>query len=78
MAEMEVGDQVYGTVRRGRYRRYWITEVQDHWSTIKPAYRMMLEDGTELIASGDHRFLTRAGVEARNRDRVGRASAGRT
>ena len=26
-----------------------------------PAYRVTLEDGTELIASGDHRFLTNRG-----------------
>ena len=32
-----------------------------HWSTVKPAHRLMLEDGTELIASGDHRFLTGRG-----------------
>jgi DNA repair photolyase len=61
IAEVRPGDFVYGTVRRGRYRRYWVTEVLDHWSTIKPAYRVTLEDGTELIASGDHRFLTQRG-----------------
>ena len=32
-----------------------------HWRTVKPAYRITLEDGRELIASGDHRFLTRRG-----------------
>ena len=32
-----------------------------HWSTVKPAYRVTLEDGTKLIASGDHRFLTDRG-----------------
>ena len=32
-----------------------------HWSTVKPAYRITLEDGTELVASGDHRFLTGRG-----------------
>ena len=32
-----------------------------HWSTVKPAYRIVLEDGTQLIASGDHRFLTERG-----------------
>ena len=41
----------------------------DHWSTVKPAYRVTLEDGTELIASGDHRFLTGARLEARDRQR---------
>src|SRR6266487_3784687 len=31
------------------------------WQTVKPAYLVTLEDGTRLIASGDHRFLTRRG-----------------
>ena len=35
--------------------------VLDKWSSIKPAYAVTLEDGTELIASGDHRFLTDRG-----------------
>ena len=61
IADVREGDYVYGTVREGKYRRYWITRVFRHWSTIKPAFRVRLEDGTELIASGDHRFLTRRG-----------------
>jgi DNA repair photolyase len=61
IAEVRPGDLVYGTVRRGRYQRYWVTEVADHWSTVKAAYRVTLEDGTELVASGDHRFLTTRG-----------------
>src|SRR4051812_19174632 len=58
LADIQPGDLVYGTVRDRFYRRYVITEVRDHWSTVKPAYRVVLEDGTELITSGDHRFLT--------------------
>jgi DNA repair photolyase len=61
LAEVNVGDRIYGTVRCGNYRRYEITEVQAHWETRKEAYRIALEDGTELIASGDHRFLTNRG-----------------
>jgi DNA repair photolyase len=61
LADIRAGDRVYGTVRRGAYRRYEPTTVLDHWSTLKPAYRVTLEDGTELIASGDHRFLTERG-----------------
>jgi DNA repair photolyase len=61
LADVREGDYVYGTVRKGAYRRYWVTLVFAHWSTIKPAYRVILEDGTELIASGDHRFLTGRG-----------------
>jgi len=61
LADLRQGDKIYGTERRGNYRRYVCTEVLAHWSTIKPAYRIALEDGTELVASGDHRFLTDRG-----------------
>ena len=61
IADVRVGDLIYGTVRDGFYRRYAITEVLAHWSTVKPGYRITLEDGTELVASGDHRFLTERG-----------------
>ncbi len=58
LAELEVGDEIYGTERTNNRRRYVTTRVLAHWSTVKPAYRLTLRDGTQLIASGDHRFLT--------------------
>ena len=61
LAYVRPGDAIYGTVRRGSYRHYVITEVLAHWSTIKPAYAVTLEDETRLICSGDHRFLTNRG-----------------
>ena len=61
LADVRPGDVVYGTVLRGRYRRYEPTTVLAHWQAVKPAYRVTLEDGTRLIASGDHRFLARRG-----------------
>jgi DNA repair photolyase len=61
LAKIEVGERIYGTEVRGHYRRYVTTEVLDHWGTVKRAYRVTLEDGTELIASGDHRFLSDRG-----------------
>ena len=61
LAEVQVGDAIYGTVRDGWFRRYAITHVIDHWCTIRSAYRIALEDGTKLITSGDHRFLTDRG-----------------
>lgn len=61
LAEIRPGDRIYGTVRVDQYRRYAATTVLDHWSTIKPAYRVLLEDGTELTCSADHRFWTARG-----------------
>lgn len=61
LAGLVVGDEIYGTVKRGHYRRYIRTQVLAHWRTSKPAYRIGLADGTELVASGDHRFLTERG-----------------
>jgi DNA repair photolyase len=61
IAELEVGDEIYGTQYTGQYRRYTKTKVLDKWITVKRAFRIALRDGTELIASGDHRFLTDRG-----------------
>ncbi len=61
LAELAVGDEIFGTVKRGHYRRYVRTRVLAHWRTSKPAYRIRLADGTELVASADHRFLTERG-----------------
>ena len=61
IAELRVGDDVYGTIETGKYRRYVITKVLDHWQTVKPAYRVTLADGTTLVTSGDHRFLSERG-----------------
>ena len=61
LADLRPGDVVVGTEQRGTYRHYVTTEVLAHWSTVKPAHRVRLQDGTELVASGEHRFLTRRG-----------------
>jgi DNA repair photolyase len=61
LRDVRAGDAVYGTRRDGWYRRYVRTRVLAHWETLKPAYVVTLEDGTRLIASGDHRFLTERG-----------------
>ena len=61
LAELKVGDEIFGTERQGVYRRFVRTRVLAHWATIKPAYLVSLADGTEVIASGDHRFLSGRG-----------------
>jgi DNA repair photolyase len=61
LADVRAGDAIYGTIWHDGYRRYVITNVLAHWQTVKPAYRVTLEDGTSLVVSGDHRFLTGRG-----------------
>ena len=59
--QIQIGDELFGTRLEGRHRYLTRTRVRDHWRTRKPAYRLALADGTELVASGDHRFLTDRG-----------------
>jgi DNA repair photolyase len=61
LGSVRIGDCIYGTERMGPYRRYVRTDVLAHWRTLKPAYRITLEDGTDVVASGDHRFLSDRG-----------------
>jgi DNA repair photolyase len=61
LARVREGDVVYGTLSDGGERRFALTEVLAHWATRKQGYYVRLDDGTELIASGDHRFLTPSG-----------------
>ena len=61
LANLQVGDEIHGTVRRGLWRRFVKTEVLACWEVNKPAYRVTLENGITLVASADHRFLTDRG-----------------
>jgi DNA repair photolyase len=61
LAHVEVGEAIYGTAQEGARRRLAPTRVLDKWSSLKSAYRVVLADGTELLASGDHRFLSARG-----------------
>jgi DNA repair photolyase len=61
ISELRVGDAVLGTAVVDGERRYVPTTVLAHWSTTKPAHRLRLRDGTEIVASGEHRFLTDRG-----------------
>ncbi|GAA0501217.1 radical SAM protein [Paractinoplanes deccanensis] len=61
LADLRRGDAIMGTMGAGACRRYVPTTVLDHWSTTKHSFRVTLADGTRLVASGDHRFLTTRG-----------------
>ena len=61
LKHVQVGDKIYGTRWDGKRRHYVRTHVLDVWTTVKCAYRLDLSDGSSLIASGDHRFLSNRG-----------------
>ncbi|MBW0107122.1 hypothetical protein I4I78_32310, partial [Pseudonocardia sp. KRD-291] len=60
IAELRVGDEVLGTEPDGPggRRRYVRTSVLAHWSTRRRAYRVSLTDGTAIVTSAEHRFLS--------------------
>jgi DNA repair photolyase len=59
IADIRPGDMVLGT-RAGSGGRpsYVPSLVLDQWATARRAYRVRFDSGAELVASGDHRFLT--------------------
>src|SRR5579859_5340100 len=61
LRDLQVGDQIYGTTGAGVHRTFTTTTVRDKWSSLQNAYAVKLEDGTELVASDRHRFLTERG-----------------
>jgi DNA repair photolyase len=61
IGDLVVGDRIVGTRAHGARREYVHTEVLATWSTRKRGYRVALEDGTQIVASGDHRFLAERG-----------------
>src|SRR5437879_2198695 len=61
IADIRVGDEIYGTVRAGHQRLLQRTYVLNHWRRTDLAYRVHLQNGLDLVASADHRFLTARG-----------------
>jgi DNA repair photolyase len=75
IADLQIGEQIFGTTRGLTHRHLAVTTVLDKWSSIKPAFLVRLQDGTELVASEDHRLLSRRGwkfVTGRQQGRTGR------
>src|SRR6185295_17818159 len=61
LADIRVGDEVYGTIRAGHQRLLEKTYVLNHWRRTDLAYRVQLQNGIDLVASGEHKFLTAQG-----------------
>ena len=61
LADLQIGDDIVGTREVGSVRRYSKTSVVAHWSVIKPAYRVTLANGNQLVTGADHRFLGERG-----------------
>ena len=61
LASLRAGDAIFGTLGEGGQRRYGKTQVLARWSVIKRAFRVLLGDGTEIVAGGGHRLLTTQG-----------------
>ncbi len=73
IAELRAGDRIMGTRGHGVARRLVPTEVLAHWTTVREAYRISLDDGTRIVAGPDHRFLSSRGWKYVTGSRLGRA-----
>lgn len=67
LGDVQVGDSLVGvdewpTAGRGGQRKLRRCVVEAAWQVREPAYRIVLEDGRVLIASGAHRFLAKRDV----------------
>jgi DNA repair photolyase len=63
---IKVGDEIIGVFDTGENNRAWntrltITRVLAKVRTEKEAYKITLADGSEVICSADHRWLTERG-----------------
>ena len=59
--DINIGDKIIGVQQQGRYRKYIKSKVLNHWKTTKPAINIVMENGTQVICSPDHRWLTNRG-----------------
>jgi DNA repair photolyase len=61
IAELRVGDEVFGFEGAAGDRQLSRTPILAHWSTRRPAWKLTLADGRELVTSADHVFLSERG-----------------
>jgi DNA repair photolyase len=58
LRDVRPGDEIYGTEKGSHYRYFVRTRVLAHWKVYRPVFRILLADGTRLLAGDNHRFLT--------------------
>jgi DNA repair photolyase len=61
IADISVGDEVYGVEKDGTYYKFVKSIVLNKWTVRKKAYKVTLSNGTKLVCSGDHKWLTNRG-----------------
>ena len=60
--DIQIGDEIYGVskAKNGR-RKYVKSKVLNKWEVEKPSYKIILENGIEIICSANHRWLSDRG-----------------
>ena len=59
--DIKIGEKIFGLQRVGKELRLTEADVLNHWKTKQQAYKITLEDGTVLISSANHRWLSDRG-----------------
>ena len=63
ISSLKIGSKIWGVDNNTPSKRYSFKEatVLKIWTTTKLAYKIIMENGIEIICSGDHRWLTDRG-----------------
>lgn len=61
ISEVDVGEAIYGIVEGDTYKTFTKSVVLAKSTTKQKAYKITLSNGTELICSGNHQWLTNRG-----------------
>lgn len=59
--DLEIGDEIYGVEKESKYHKYVKSIVLNKWNVEKPSFEIVLENGTKLICSADHKWLSNRG-----------------
>ena len=61
LGDLAVGDEIVGTRSSSGQREPVATRVLATWTTRRRAYALTLRSGSEVLASGEHRFFSQRG-----------------
>jgi len=61
LKNIKIRDKIIGVKKQGRLNYYVNSVVLNHWKTKRNGYKIIMNDGTEVICSSNHKWLSNRG-----------------